>query len=35
VITRVYPGEKEEDAEKRLNGFTSEMAQVLGGFLPS
>ena len=35
VITPVYPDEGPEEAEKRLNGFTTEMVQVLGGFLPS
>jgi exosortase D (VPLPA-CTERM-specific) len=35
VITPLYPGEENWDAEKRLNGFTTEMQRVLEEFLPS
>lgn len=34
IITLVYPDEKFEDAEARLQGFTREMAPVLSQFLP-
>jgi hypothetical protein len=34
VITPVYPDEKLEDAEARLQGFTRQMVPVLDGYLP-
>lgn len=34
LITPVYPGEKPEDAEARLQGFTAQIVPVLDGFLP-
>jgi len=34
LITPVYPGERPEDAEARLQGFTAQIMPVLDGFLP-
>ena len=35
VITPVYLDEKMEDAEARLQGFTREIAPLLGEFIPN
>ena len=34
IITPIYPAEKLEDAEARLQGFTKEITPVLEGYLP-
>ena len=34
LITPVYPQEKLEDAEKRLQGFTQQIVPVLDGYIP-
>ena len=35
LVTQIYPGENEGDADKRLRGFTQLVVPKLHGFLPS
>ena len=35
LVTQIYPGENESDADKRLRGFTQLVVPKLHGFLPS